>query len=170
MAIYGCDCVISLVTTGNCTLWKRAPTTSLCTIAATKIITRFFENHNLPISLCSLVKGGTEIGQAMSQRAFLYGINYYRSSSRTDLSRSIWKISVGIGGDNAIIVTENSNFYLASRVFLFAVAGTAGQRCTTTQRLIVQESVYDKLVSKFKKVYQGSSSSIFTTNPRTILK
>jgi aldehyde dehydrogenase family 7 protein A1 len=59
-----------------------------------------------------------------------------------------------LGGNNAIIVTEDADIELASRAILFAAVGTAGQRCTTTRRLIVQESVYDALVGKLKEAYK----------------
>lgn len=59
-----------------------------------------------------------------------------------------------LGGNNAIIVTEDCDLDLASRAILFAAVGTAGQRCTTTRRLIVHESVYDTLVERLVKAYK----------------
>lgn len=157
VAVYGWNCAIALVT-GNGTIWKPAPTTSLCAIAVTKIIAQALKEHNLPTSLCALVTGGTDVGQALTHDKRAHVLSFTGS---TEVGREVGKVVQGrfgksileLGGNNAIIVTEDADLDLASRAILFAAVGTAGQRCTTTRRLIVQESVYDNLIERLKKAY-----------------
>ncbi|KAG1138885.1 hypothetical protein G6F37_008835 [Rhizopus arrhizus] len=157
VAVFGWNCAIALVT-GNGTVWKPAPTTSLCAIAVTKIIAQALKDRGLPPSLCSLVTGGTEIGQAMVSDRRAHVLSFTGS---TKVGREVGQVVQGrfgksileLGGNNAIIVTEDADLDLASRAILFAAVGTAGQRCTTTRRLIVQESIYDNLMGRLKKAY-----------------
>ncbi|KAI8988335.1 Aldehyde/histidinol dehydrogenase [Mycotypha africana] len=157
VAVYGWNCAIALVT-GNGTLWKPAPTTSLVSIAVTRIIAQALKEHNLPTSLCALVTGGTDVGKALVEDERAHVISFTGS---TKVGREVGKVVQGrfgrsileLGGNNALIVTDNCDLDLAARAILFAAVGTAGQRCTTTRRLIVHESVYDTLIEKLKKAY-----------------
>lgn len=59
-----------------------------------------------------------------------------------------------LGGNNALLVAEDADLDMVSRAIIFACAGTAGQRCTTTRRLILHEKVYDEVLSRLKKGYE----------------
>lgn len=157
MAVYGWNCAIALIT-GNGTVWKPAPTTSLVSIAVTRIIAKALKEHGLPTSLCALVTGGTDVGQSMVADKRAHVLSFTGS---TEVGRQVGQVVQGrfgksileLGGNNAIIVTDDCDLDLAARAILFAAVGTAGQRCTTTRRLIVQESVYDTLIERLKKAY-----------------
>lgn len=116
------------------------------------------KQHGIPTSLCALVTGGTDVGEAMTHDKRAHVLSFTGS---TKVGREVGKVVQGrfgksileLGGNNAIIVTDDCDLDLAARAILFAAVGTAGQRCTTTRRLIVQESVYDTLIERLKKAY-----------------
>ncbi|KAI7883866.1 aldehyde dehydrogenase [Lichtheimia hyalospora FSU 10163] len=157
VAVYGWNSAIALVA-GNGVLWKPAPTTPLCSIAITRLLEKTLREHQLPPALCSLVTGGNEVGSALASdpRADLVSF-----TGSTKVGREVGQVVQGrfgksileLGGNNALIVMDDCDIDLAARAILFAAVGTAGQRCTTTRRLIVHESVYDKLMDKLVKAY-----------------
>ncbi|CAO3579963.1 unnamed protein product [Absidia cylindrospora] len=157
VAVYGWNSAIALVT-GNGVLWKPSPTTPLVSIAVTKILERTLKEHNLPPALCSLVTGGTDVGKSLTADKRAHAVSFTGS---TKVGRDVGQVVQGrfgksileLGGNNAIIVMEDCDLDLAARAILFAAVGTAGQRCTTTRRLIVQESIYDKLMDRLVKAY-----------------
>lgn len=158
MAVYGWNSAIALVT-GNGVLWKPSPTTPLCSIAITKLLEKVLREQNLPTSLCSLVNGGSDVGNKLvtDKRANLISFTGSTAVGRkvgVAVQERFGKHILELGGNNAIIVTEDADIELASRAILFAAVGTAGQRCTTTRRLMVHESVYDSLVGKLKEAYK----------------
>lgn len=108
--------------------------------------------------MCALVTGGADVGSAMTADKRAHVLSFTGS---TNVGREVGKVVQGrfgrsileLGGNNALIVTEDCDLDLAARAILFAAVGTAGQRCTTTRRLIVQETVYDTLIERLKKAY-----------------
>ncbi|KAF7725490.1 Aldehyde dehydrogenase 7 member B4 [Apophysomyces ossiformis] len=157
VAVYGWNSALALVT-GNGVLWKPSPTTPLTSIAVTRLLEKTLREHGLPPALCSLVAGGNEVGEALTQDKRVPLLSFTGS---TKVGREVGKVVQGrfgkslleLGGNNAIIVTEDCDLDLAARAVLFAAVGTAGQRCTTTRRLIVHESVYDTLIERLVKAY-----------------
>ena len=129
----------------------------------------------MPPSICSLVSGGADIGESMArdERVSLlsftgteyhigfndYNLVFYLGS--TPVGRKVGTIVqerfgrslLELGGNNAIIVMNDADIDLAVRSTLFAAVGTAGQRCTTTRRLFVQEKIYPEFVEKLIKAY-----------------
>jgi len=158
VAVYGWNCAIALVT-GKGTIGKPAATTTFVSIAVTRIIAKALKDHDLPTSLCALVTGGSDVGSAMTADKRAHVLSFTGS---TNVGREVGKVVQGrfgrsileLGGNNALIVTDDCDLDLAARAILFAAVGTAGQRCTTTRRLIVQESVYDTLIERLKKAYK----------------
>ncbi|KAJ1342855.1 hypothetical protein BSLG_002514 [Batrachochytrium salamandrivorans] len=157
VAVYGWNSALSLVC-GNPVVWKSAPTTNLSAVAVTKILERVLEENNLPGSLCSLVTGGADVGEAMARSPQVDLLSFTGS---TAIGRQVGEIVQGrfgrvlleLGGNNAIIVMQDADLDLAIRGVLFAAVGTAGQRCTTTRRLILHESIHDEFVAKLTKAY-----------------
>ncbi|KAG2223239.1 hypothetical protein INT45_006120 [Circinella minor] len=157
VAVYGWNSAIALVT-GNGVLWKPSPTTPLVSIAVTRLIEKTLRDHNLPSALCSLVTGGTEVGSSLAADPRAHVLSFTGS---TKVGREVGQVVQGrfgksileLGGNNAIIVMEDCDLDLAARAILFAAVGTAGQRCTTTRRLIVHENIYDTLIERLIKAY-----------------
>ncbi|KAI8930115.1 Aldehyde/histidinol dehydrogenase [Entophlyctis helioformis] len=158
VAVYGWNSAIGLVC-GNAMIWKGAPTTNLSSVAVTKILQRVLEENNLPGALCSLVAGGADVGEAISQSPKIDLVSFTGS---TPVGRQVGKtvqerfgrVLLELGGNNAIIVMPDADLDVAVRAVLFAAVGTAGQRCTTTRRLILHDSIYDEFVGKLTKAYE----------------
>ncbi|KAK2723469.1 alpha-aminoadipic semialdehyde dehydrogenase-like [Artemia franciscana] len=157
VAVYGWNNAIALVC-GNTLLWKGAPSTPLCSIATTKIVAQVLERNGLPGAICSLVTGGANIGEAMANDKRLPLLSFTGSTQvgkkvGVAVQERFGKHLLELGGNNAIIVAEDADIDVVIRASLFACVGTAGQRCTTTRRLIVHEKVYDEVLSKLVKAY-----------------
>eukprot|EP01133_Synstelium_polycarpum_P017755 gene17755-21178_t len=157
-AVLGWNAAISMIC-GNVQLWKGASSTSLITVAITKIIAEVLEKNGFDGAICSTIIGpGRTVGEQMIQDKRLTLISFTGS---TEVGRRISSVVHGnfgrtileLGGNNAIIVAEDANLDLALRAILFASVGTTGQRCTTCRRLFVHESLYDQVIERLKKAY-----------------
>lgn len=156
-AVYGWNSCVALVC-GNTVLWKGAPTTPLVSVAVTKVLAEVLEANNLPGAICSLVCGGAEIGTLMAKDERVNLLSFTGSTSvghkvSMMVQERFGKFLLELGGNNAIIVNEDADLDMVVRSALFACAGTAGQRCTTTRRLILHEKVHDEVVDRLKKAY-----------------
>lgn len=156
-AVFGWNSSISMVC-GNVNLWKGAPSTPLVSVAITKIMTEVLARNLVPGAVCSLVCGGADIGQAMAEDervdllSFTGSTAVGRKVGTTVQSRFGRKI-LELGGNNAIIVMDDADLDLAIPSVLFASVGTAGQRCTTTRRLTIHETIHDEVVDRLTKAY-----------------
>ncbi|XP_064461408.1 alpha-aminoadipic semialdehyde dehydrogenase-like [Ornithodoros turicata] len=157
VAVYGWNNAIALVCGDTC-VWKSASTTTLCAVAVSKILAKVFEDNNLPGAVCTLVSGGPPIGDALAMDDRIRLLSFTGS---TNVGRQVaLKVQarfgrplLELGGNNAIIVDRDADVDVVVRAALFACVGTAGQRCTTTRRIIVHHELYDDLLSKLKKAY-----------------
>ncbi|KAI8912769.1 Aldehyde/histidinol dehydrogenase [Gorgonomyces haynaldii] len=157
VAVYGWNSALGLVC-GNAMLWKGAPTTNLTSVAVTKILADVLEANKLPGALCSMVLGGADVGEAISRSKQVDLVSFTGS---TAVGRKVGeivqsrfgKVLLELGGNNCIIVMEDADLDLAVRSVLFAAVGTAGQRCTTTRRLLVHERIYDDFIDRLVKAY-----------------
>ncbi|ELU06714.1 hypothetical protein CAPTEDRAFT_179534 [Capitella teleta] len=157
VAVYGWNNALALVC-GNTLLWKGAPSTPLTSIAVTKIIQKVLEDNNIPGAVCSLACGGADIGQAMSADERIPLVSFTGSCDvgnkvAIEVTKRFGKHLLELGGNNALLVDESADLDMVVRGALFACVGTAGQRCTTTRRLILHEKVHDEVVEKLKKAY-----------------
>ncbi|XP_078253127.1 alpha-aminoadipic semialdehyde dehydrogenase [Rhinoraja longicauda] len=157
VAVYGWNNALALVC-GNCCLWKGAPTTPLTSVAVTKIVAQVLEDNKLPGAICSLTCGGADIGTAMSKDE---RINLLSFTGSTNVGKQVSLVVqerfgrqlLELGGNNAIIVFDDANLNMVIPSVLFAAVGTAGQRCTTTRRLFLHESIHDEVVERLVKAY-----------------
>ncbi|XP_070541761.1 alpha-aminoadipic semialdehyde dehydrogenase-like [Ptychodera flava] len=157
IAVYGWNTAIGLVC-GNTCFWKGAPSTPLCSIAVTKIMASVLEANNVPSEVCSMIVGGADIGAAMAKDERIPLLSFTGSTPvgqkvGVTVQERFGKSILELGGNNAIIVMDDADVNMVVQSALFACAGTAGQRCTTTRRLILHESVYDEIVARLKKAY-----------------
>lgn len=159
LAVCGWNSAISLVC-GNCQIWKGASTTSLVTVALTKMMAEVFERNNVPAGVFTTICGsGAVIGEFLISDKRLSLISFTGS---TDIGRRISSVVhsrfgrtiLELGGNNAVIVMDDANLDIALRGILFAAVGTAGQRCTTARRLILHEKIYDEVVSRLVSAYK----------------
>ncbi|XP_059643579.1 aldehyde dehydrogenase family 7 member B4 [Cornus florida] len=157
-AVLGWNACIALVC-GNCVVWKGAPTTPLVTIAMTKLVAEVLEKNNFPGAIFTSLCGGAEIGQAIAKDTRISLVSFTGSSKvgqmvRQTVSERYGKCLLELSGNNAIIVMDDADIQLATRSVLFAAVGTAGQRCTTCRRLILHESIYQKVLDQLLEVYK----------------
>ncbi len=150
---------------GNVCVWKPSEKTPFSAIACQSIIQDVLKKNNLPEGISGLICGGREIGVAMAndRRVALVSAT---GSTRMGISVAqavagrLGKSLLELGGNNAIIVTEHADLNLAVPAIVFGAVGTAGQRCTTTRRLIIHKKVYESLkknlVSAFGQLRIGS--------------
>ncbi|KAM9252986.1 alpha-aminoadipic semialdehyde dehydrogenase isoform 2-T2 [Dugong dugon] len=141
VAVYGWNNAIAMIC-GNVCLWKGAPTTSLISVAVTKIIARVLEDNKLPGAICSLTCGGADIGTAMAKDEQMNLLSFTGSTQvgkqvALMVQERFGRSLLELGGNNAIIAFEDADLNLVIPSALFAAVGTAGQRCTTTRRLVM---------------------------------
>jgi aldehyde dehydrogenase (NAD+) len=144
---------------GNVTVWKPSEKTPLCGNAVQNIVAKVFAANNVPEGVNNLIQGGREIGEWMSHDI---RIPLVSATGSTRMGKELNKAVAGrlgktileLGGNNAIIISENADLDMSLIGAVFGAVGTAGQRCTSTRRLIIHEKVYDSFVSKLTKAYQ----------------
>jgi aldehyde dehydrogenase (NAD+) len=147
------------VTCGDSTLWKPSEKTPLTAIACAKIAERVCLECGIDPALWSLAVGGPVIGRLLAEdtRVPLVSATGSTRMGRTvseTVARRLGRTLLELGGNNAMIVTQSANLGLALRALLFGAVGTAGQRCTTTRRLIVHESIKEPLIESLRAAYQ----------------
>lgn len=157
-AVFGWNNAISLVC-GNVNLWKGAPGTPLTSVAVTRIIADVLKKNALPGAICGLTCGGADVGARMAEDPRIKLLSFTGStgvgkSVGIAVQKRFGKSLLELGGNNAIVVAEDANLDMVVPAVLFAAVGTAGQRCTTTRRLILHESVYEEVIARLAKAYQ----------------
>ncbi|KAK2460778.1 hypothetical protein APHAL10511_007248 [Amanita phalloides] len=159
VAVYGWNLALSMAA-GNATLWKPSPTTPLCSIAVTTIISKVLEQNNLPGAVASLVTGGKECGEAVVESrdvelvSFTGSENVGRIVGKHVASR-FGKVILELGGNNASIVMPDADLSLAVPSVFFGAIGTAGQRCTSTRRLFLHKNIADSFLGRLQKLYRS---------------
>jgi aldehyde dehydrogenase (NAD+) len=143
---------------GDVCIWKPSEKTPLCSIACQNIIAQVFEKNNVPEGVSCIINGDYKVGQWLSTDE---RIPLVSATGSVRMGKAVGK-AVGerlgralleLGGNNAIIISEHANLDVAIRGALFGAVGTAGQRCTTTRRLIIHESVYEEVKNRLKNAY-----------------
>ncbi|MBH2005443.1 MAG: aldehyde dehydrogenase family protein [Sphingobacteriia bacterium] len=143
---------------GNTTIWKPSEKTPLCGIAVQKIIAEVFAKNNVPEGVNCLVQGAREVGEWMSNDTRIPLVSATGSTRMgKELSATVaarlGRSLLELGGNNAIIVSQHADLDMSLIGAVFGAVGTAGQRCTTTRRLIIHESVFDTFTAKLIKAY-----------------
>jgi len=159
VAVWAWNAMLALIA-GDVVVWKPSSKTMLCALAVQNIVAKVLRRNQLPEGIVNLVAGGSaSIGDTMLSDKRIPLIS---ATGSTQVGRRVARI-VGerlgrtileLGGNNAIIVTESADLALAVRAIVFGAVGTAGQRCTSTRRIIVSEKIYDTLKDKLISAYQ----------------
>jgi aldehyde dehydrogenase (NAD+) len=145
---------------GDVCVWKPSEKTPLCSIACQNIVMKVFAKNNVPEGVSCIVNGDYKVGQLMCENenvplvSATGSVRMGKAVGKT-VSERLGRALLELGGNNAIIISENANLDVAIRGALFGAVGTAGQRCTTTRRLIIHESVYEEVKSRLKKAYSN---------------
>ncbi|MBU1100126.1 MAG: aldehyde dehydrogenase family protein [Bacteroidetes bacterium] len=165
VAVWAWNSMIAAIA-GNVVIWKPSSKTPLCAIAVQNIITGVLKLNNLPEGIFNLVIAKSSVlgdNFAADRRIPLFSVTGSTAVGQrigAIIGKRLGKSIMELGGNNAVIIAESANLEMAVKSVVFGAVGTAGQRCTSTRRLIVHESVYDNVVSKLKSAYESVVTKI----------
>ena len=157
VAVWSWNSMLALVC-GDVCIWKPSEKTPLCGIACQHIISEVFAKNNVPEGVCSLIIGGRDVGEWMANDT---RIPLVSATGSTRMGKAVGaavgarlgRALLELGGNNAIIISKDADIDMAIRGALFGAVGTAGQRCTSTRRLIIHDDVYEKVKQKLVAAY-----------------
>ncbi len=157
VAVWSWNAMLAAVC-GDVCIWKPSEKTPASAAAVQHIIRKVLVDNKLPEGIFSIIQGDREMGERMasdSRIALVSATGSTRMGKRVAevVGYRLGKTLLELGGNNAIIVSDKANQDLALRAVLFGAVGTAGQRCTTTRRVIIHQSIYNSFVDKLKKAY-----------------
>lgn len=150
---------------GDVTIWKGSEKTPLSSVACQKIATSVFEKNNVPDGVSCLVTGDYKVGEMMTTDKRIPLVSATGSIRMGKIvaqavAQRLGKSLLELGGNNAIIITENADIKNTVIGAVFGAVGTCGQRCTSTRRLIIHENIYDEvknaLVNAYKQLKIGN--------------
>lgn len=145
---------------GDVCIWKPSEKSAISALACQHIAAKVFKENNLPEGISSLIIGDYKVGEFLSQDKRIPLVSATGSTRMGKLVAEAVGARLGrslleLGGNNAIIITPNADMDIAIRGALFGAVGTAGQRCTSTRRLIIHESVYNEVKSRLAAAYKN---------------
>ena len=145
---------------GDVCIWKPSEKSAISALACQRIAAKVFKDNDLPEGISSLVVGDYKVGEFLSKDSRVPLISATGSTRMGKLVAEAVGSRLGrslleLGGNNAIIITPNADLDIAIRGALFGAVGTAGQRCTSTRRLIVHDTVYEEVKSRLASAYKN---------------
>ena len=150
---------------GDVCVWKPSEKTPLCGVACQNIIAEVLKENNLPEGISCLINGDYRVGEFMTKDTRIPLVSATGSTRMgkivaKEVAGRLGKTLLELGGNNAIIVTPDADIKMTVIGAVFGAVGTAGQRCTSTRRLIIHESIYDQvkeaIVSAYKQLRIGN--------------
>jgi len=159
VAVWSWNTAIALVC-GDTVLWKPSSKTPLTAIACTKIAEKVLRDFGYDPAICSLVIGkGSEIGDLINTDPRVALVSYTGSVPGGRhvgklVQERFGKHILELGGNGAVIVSDKADLDIAVRAIYFGAIGTSGQRCTTTRRVILQESIAETFKARLLDLYQ----------------
>ena len=157
VAVWSWNAFLSAIC-GNATVWKPSPKTALCGLAVQHLCNRVLEKHSLPAIFQILVDAGHELAGRLADDPRVALVSFTGSTSvgrqiGVRVAQRLGKSLLELGGNNAIIVDGEANLNLAVPSIVFGAVGTAGQRCTTTRRVLVHRSRLAELEQRLVAAY-----------------
>lgn len=143
---------------GDVVIWKPSEKTPLCGVACQKIIQEVLKENDLPEGISCLINGDYKVGEFMSKDKRVPLLSATGSTRMgkivaQEVAGRLGRSLLELGGNNAIIVTPDADVKMTVIGAVFGAVGTAGQRCTSTRRLIIHESIYDKVKDAIVAAY-----------------
>lgn len=144
---------------GNVCIWKPSEKTPLCSIACQQIISEVLKENSMPEGISCIINGGAEVGKWIAED---HRIALVSATGSTRMGKDVGqrvasrlgKSLLELGGNNAIIISPHADLNTAIPASVFGAVGTCGQRCTSTRRLIVHESIFDEFINFLQKAYE----------------
>jgi aldehyde dehydrogenase (NAD+) len=157
VAVWSWNAMLAAVC-GDVCVWKPSEKTPLAAVAVQHILQKVLEDNDLPEGVFNLLLGGPELGEAMAKDE---RVPLVSATGSTRMGRAVGaavgqrlgRALLELGGNNAIILTPQADLELAIRAVVFGAVGTAGQRCTTTRRLIIHASIFDEVSQRLQAAY-----------------
>ena len=143
---------------GDVCVWKPSEKTPLCSIACQNIIASVLKENNLPEGISCLINGDYKVGEFMTKDTRIPLISATGSTRMgkivaAEVGKRLGKSLLELGGNNAIIVTPDADIKMTVIGGVFGAVGTAGQRCTSTRRLIIHENIFDAVKDALVSAY-----------------
>ncbi len=151
---------------GDVCIWKGSEKTPLCVVACQNIIADVLKEHNLPEGVSSVINGDYKVGEYLTKDTRIPLVSATGSSRMgrivgATVAERFGKSLLELGGNNAIIITPTADLKMVVPGAVFGAVGTCGQRCTSTRRLLIHDSVYDKV----KDAIVGAYGQLKIGNP-----
>jgi len=160
VAVYSWNAMLAAVC-GDVNIWKPSSKVPLSAIATQNIIAKVLKENNLPEGIFTLIVGkGSTVGERILNDKRIAMVSVTGSTrvgkhAAEIVSARFGKTILELGGNNAIIITPDADLKIAIPAVVFGAVGTAGQRCTSTRRLIIHESIYNKVKDSLVKAYKS---------------
>ncbi len=157
VAVYSWNAFIAAIC-GNVNIWKPSPKAPLCGVAVQKIVNKALADEGLPPVFFLINDGSNELAQQFVDDKRIDLVSFTGSCAvgkkvAANVASRMGKFLLELGGNNAIIVDEHANFDLVIPAIVFGSVGTAGQRCTSTRRILIHRSRFDDLKTALVKAY-----------------
>jgi aldehyde dehydrogenase (NAD+) len=157
VAVWSWNAMIAMVC-GDVCIWKASEKTPLCAVACQQILHKVLKRNKVPEGVSCIISGDARVGEWMTGDHRIPLISATGSSRMgrsvgSTVAQRLGRSLLELGGNNAIIVTPSADLNLVLTGAVFGAVGTCGQRCTTTRRLIVHESLYEEVKAKLAKAY-----------------
>ena len=144
---------------GNVCIWKPSEKTPLCSIACQQIISEVLKENSMQEGISCIINGGAEVGKWIAED---HRIALVSATGSTRMGKDVGqrvasrlgKSLLELGGNNAIIISPHADLNTAIPASVFGAVGTCGQRCTSTRRLIVHESIFEEFINFLQKAYE----------------
>ena len=158
VAVWSWNAMIAMVC-GDVCVWKGSEKVPLCAVACQNILWKVLKANKVPEGVSNIITGDYTVGQWMTKDQRMPLISATGSTRMgkivgATVAERLGRSLLELGGNNAVIVTEHADMNLVLVGTLFGAVGTCGQRCTTTRRLIIHESVYDEVKNKLTAAYK----------------
>ncbi len=160
VAVWSWNAMLALVC-GDVVIWKPSSKVPLCAIAVHKILSKVLRDNSVPEGVVNLlVTGSANLGDELFRDKNIPLVSFTGSTRMGRqagqlVGERLGKTILELGGNNAIIVTPASDIELALRATVFGAVGTAGQRCTSTRRIIIHESLFEDFKSRLIRIYKS---------------
>jgi aldehyde dehydrogenase (NAD+) len=157
VAVWSWNAMLAAVC-GDVCIWKPSEKTPLTAIACQHILKEVLIENDLPEGIFNLIIGDAEIGALMAADERIPLVSATGSTRMgkkvgAAVGARLGRALLELGGNNAIILTEHANLDMALRAVVFGAVGTCGQRCTSTRRLIIHDSIYNEVKERLLKIY-----------------
>lgn len=144
---------------GDVCIWKPSEKTPVCGIACQKLIAEVLVENKMPEGISCLINGDYKVGELLTNSSKIPLISATGSIRMgkivaQEVAKRLGKSLLELGGNNAVILTESTDLKMSIPALVFGAVGTCGQRCTSTRRLIIHESIYDQVKEQLFNAYQ----------------